>query len=119
MWKVTNKTDDERQFISAGKVIVVPARKSVISTTAPNDNYVWKVEKTDEKPKTLEMTEVKDTSKRDFLIGLDAMEEELADALLDKFGSIEKIKEANEEELSEISGIGKKRAKRIFEQLHR
>jgi len=53
----------------------------------------------------------------DQLIALKDMEEDIANALLDKFGTIKKIKKATQEELEEVSGIGKKRAKSIWKQL--
>lgn len=58
-----------------------------------------------------------ETNELEQLIALKDMEDEIANALLDKFGTISKIKKATKEELEEISGIGNKRAKSIWKQL--
>lgn len=56
-------------------------------------------------------------SDREALIELKDVEDEIADALLERFGSLENVKSASLEELDKVPGIGVKRAKSIKEQL--
>jgi len=53
------------------------------------------------------------------LIELKGAEEEIARALFDRFKSIERIKKLTPAELQIISGIGKKRAKLLHDQLRK
>jgi len=55
----------------------------------------------------------------DILIELKGAEEEIARALLDRFKSLARIKKLSVEELQTISGIGKKRAKLLHDQLRK
>ena len=63
------------------------------------------------KPKDIE------AQRRFVLRALPGVGEKLAEELLKKFGSIENIAKASEEELMEVEKLGKKKAKRIVEVL--
>ena len=112
MYKITNRTKEPRLFRASGKDIIVPPKKSVHSSVAPNDPIVFKVEEYDEKKLYVEPD-------RDKLIALKGIEDELADALLRVYGDIESIKAKSPEEIADsISGIGLKRARIVLEQLN-
>ena len=66
---------------------------------------------------TLKIIEKPKPSDYERLLKLKYIETELARALIDKFKSIENIKNATAEEIAELPGIGEKRAKFILAQL--
>ena len=69
--------------------------------------------------KGLRLEILEEIPKSDFkkLVALKGVEDELAKALLRKFGTLERIKSANIEELMSLPGIGRKRAILIKNQL--
>ncbi len=120
-YKITNKEKTAQQFYNiVGTNIIVEPKKSVIVGDLPAnmDENIWKIEEIERNKETIEGGEIiNETSERDFLISLKGIEDELADALLDRYENLESIKQASEEELAEIAGIGSKRAKQLKNQL--
>jgi len=79
------------------------------------------IKEIDVKPEEIEGLTLSIISKTDFEI-LEALQDvgkELAEALLEKFDTLERIKRASVKELMEIPGIDRKRALRIRKQLKR
>lgn len=53
MYKVTNKAKDVRKFRDGflGRDVHVEPRKSVLTNRPPEESEIWKVEKSEQKPK--------------------------------------------------------------------
>ena len=116
MYKVTNIDKTEQRLVIRGRGILVPVGKSIIIPSHPPEEcYTWKVEEVGKESVPKKVS--KEKSELQKLIDLKHVEDEIATSLLERFGSIDKIKTASLDEIEDIPGIGKVRAREIKKQL--